>query len=434
MKKIRVPKLGFAHFAIIFAVVGIIVLYFISTLSVPPEIQLDEVGGYVGEDVIVKGIVIDYELTVRNDAKLIIYGDNTTLKVKLEDCHKQIDINDRIKLQGEVREFRGQYELVAVTDNSVEILDYYNVELVPLNELANYVNQYIAVEGVVVDQSIYGNGELYLELFQNNVIISAYIEKYDEFVEKTSQELNITDTLRICGIVQSASSGHKMIVMNEDSVEITGSWDLRQISIENLTLHTQLRSQQIAKELAKSPMEYSSFPVNIKGYVKYEPQYSTSFYIAEKPCDGSYSLKVRAVNCAVPQLHKGDKVNLTGNLVYELRSLRYSLEALSIEVLERYGNWQVELPDLVTNSFEYLNATVNISGYVYRLWDEQFFYLVDNNQSYNFSLRVYVYDFNVSMPEHDEYVEVTAEFIYYERFLCYELLVRNPWELRRVEH
>ncbi len=433
MKKISKPKLSFAHFAIIFAVVGIVVLYFISTLSEPPEIRLDEVGDYVGEDVVVKGVVLDYELTVRNDAKLLIYGDNTTLKVKLEDCTKQININDRIKLQGEVREFRNEYELVAVTDNSIEVIGRHQVELVAFNELANHESQYIAIEGVVVDQSIYGDGELYLELFQNNIIISAYIEKYNEFVAKTARDLNITDTVKLSGILQKNSNGYKLIVYNENSVEITGHWDVRQLTIENLTVHTQLRSHEIAKELAKNPLEYSAFPVNIMGYVKYEPQYSTSFYIAEKPSNGSYSLKVRVGNFDIFKLHKGDKVNLTGNLVYELKSLRYSLEALTVEILESYGNWEVELRDLVGNSFEYLNATVNLSGYVYKLWPEPFFYLVDDIDNYNYSLRVYVEVENITLPEHNEYVCVTAEFGYYERFLCYELIIREPSELRWVE-
>lgn len=434
MKKGKLPKPSFAHLAVLFAVVGIIVLYSISSLSEPEHIRLDEIPDHVGEDVVVQGVVIDHETTVRGDAELLIYGDTTTLEVVVEDYDKNIEINRMIKLQGEVREFRDQYELVAVTDSSIEVIGEYETELVLLADMGEYLNQYISIEGVIVDEYIYGGGGLYLDLFQNNRIVTVYLDKYYKYVELTGLELNITDTVKVSGIVRETSSGHKLIVYNENSVELTGHWQIKQLSIENITLQTQLTSQQVARELASNPSEFGTFPVEITGYVKYEPMYGTSFYISEKPIDGTYSLKIKTNDCNLSKLHKGDKVNLAGNLVYDLKSLRYFVEAFYVELVEPYGNWTVSFEELVRNSYEYLNATVNISGYVYRLWDERFFYLVDSNQSYNFSLRVYVYDFNVTMPEHDEYVEVTAEFIYYERFLCYEILVRNPWELRRVEH
>jgi hypothetical protein len=161
--------------------------------------------------------------------------------------------------------------------------------------------------------------------------------------------------------------------------------------------------------------------------------YGTSFYISEKPSDGDYSLKIKISECDFSKLHKGDKVDLGGILVYDLKSLRYYVEAFYVDLIEPYGNWSVTLDELVENSYEYLNATVNVEGYVYRLWGGQFFFLVDSNQSYNFSLRVYINDFNITIPEHGDHVEVTAKFIYYERFLCYELMVREPGELRWVE-
>lgn len=134
------PKPSFAHLAVLFAVVGIIVLYSISSLSEPEHVRLDEIPDHVGDDVIVQGVVIDQETTVRGDAELLIYSDMTTLEVVIEDFDKYIEINRMIKIQGEVREFRDQYELVAVTDSSLEVIGEYETELVPLSDIEEYLD------------------------------------------------------------------------------------------------------------------------------------------------------------------------------------------------------------------------------------------------------------------------------------------------------
>ena len=88
MNKSKWKSIKVEHLAIMFLVIGLIVLYFMSLASQPIFIKdYSELDNYEGETVIIKGIVLDYDSTKYGGAYLIVLEPDdleSTLKIFIE--------------------------------------------------------------------------------------------------------------------------------------------------------------------------------------------------------------------------------------------------------------------------------------------------------------------------------------------------------------
>ena len=63
------------HFSLLFSILGILLLYFLSRLSQPPEVGVHELSGYEGKKVIVVGTVTNCQ-TTRQGSQIIKIKEN----------------------------------------------------------------------------------------------------------------------------------------------------------------------------------------------------------------------------------------------------------------------------------------------------------------------------------------------------------------------
>jgi len=64
------------YFSLLFSVVDILVLYFLSKLSHPPLIEIYEIPDYEGKQVIIEGVVTDHQVTKHGRQIITIKDDN----------------------------------------------------------------------------------------------------------------------------------------------------------------------------------------------------------------------------------------------------------------------------------------------------------------------------------------------------------------------
>ncbi len=264
MRKIKLPFRSFKveHFAIIFLVIGMIVLYILSLASEPVFVEdYSELGRYEGKIVIIEGIVIDSDPTSRGELILTVLEPDdleSTLKIFIESCGGNFSIGDIIQAKGSV------------------------------------------------------------------------LRISDEFLE--------------------------LVVVNEKDIEIIGHWH-----------HYRLSIPELAHRLEHQPGEFKYLPVEVTGYLKYEPrQPVTSLRLTEHPTDGFYTVKVD-INDQIRStagLHKGDLVSLNVSMEYNENNFEYKLILKNLTLLEHYGEWQVTFGEVMEAPFVYEGATLNISGYV----------------------------------------------------------------------
>ena len=140
------------YLSIIFSIAGIILLYFLSTLSQPTIIDLSEIRKYDGKQVIVEGIVTESYTTKYESQIITIQNNNYSTKIFIEG-ETDIDYGDKIQATGEVQAYEGEWEVVVNNKRFVRILQKWQNITIPLKQLAEtpekYENLNVNVTGFV---------------------------------------------------------------------------------------------------------------------------------------------------------------------------------------------------------------------------------------------------------------------------------------------
>lgn len=154
-------KLNFGHWAILLSIIGIIILYIISIQSKPKEISISEIEKYNGKYVIVQGVVID-DYSTRSSGKILtIREGNSTLLVYIEKSSKNIEIGDKISVEGKVQKYQDEFEIVVLSDKSIEIIKHWKSNKISIKQLSkspeNYKDVNINISGYAIYVSTYEN-------------------------------------------------------------------------------------------------------------------------------------------------------------------------------------------------------------------------------------------------------------------------------------
>ena len=141
-------RMNIKHFSLIFSVVGILLLYFVSVLSQPIQIGLNELPEYEGKQVIVEGFVIDYYVTSYG-SQIIKIKDNRTGQ---EGIHQAIifvegkitlEYGDKIQATGKVQKYKDEWEIVVSSQSLIQMLQKWQNISFPLWQLAENPEAYI---------------------------------------------------------------------------------------------------------------------------------------------------------------------------------------------------------------------------------------------------------------------------------------------------
>lgn len=141
------------YLSIIFSVAGIAVLYFLSILSQPTLIDLNEIQKYEGKQVIVEGIVTEAYTTKYDSQIITIENNNFSIKIFVEG-EIDIDYGDKIQATGEVQVYKGEWEVVVNNKRFVRILQKWQNITIPLKQLAETPERY---EGLNINVTGYAD-------------------------------------------------------------------------------------------------------------------------------------------------------------------------------------------------------------------------------------------------------------------------------------
>lgn len=129
------------YFSLIFSIAGIILLYFLSTLSQPIIIELYEIPEYEGKQVIVEGIVTEHHTTSYGSQIITIESDNATVIVFAEG-ETNVEYGDTIQVTGKVQKYKGDWEIVVDNERFIKIVQKWSNITFPLWQLAENPAKY----------------------------------------------------------------------------------------------------------------------------------------------------------------------------------------------------------------------------------------------------------------------------------------------------
>jgi cytochrome c-type biogenesis protein CcmE len=126
------------HFVMLFAVIGIVVLYLVSVVSQPEHVTLNDVKNNEGKNVTVKGIVVEKYQTKNGNTIMEIRDDNTNISV-FHEGYVNAKIGDEIRVTGRVQKYKNMYEIVA---SEIEILKKWDKNYIELKQLKSNPEKY----------------------------------------------------------------------------------------------------------------------------------------------------------------------------------------------------------------------------------------------------------------------------------------------------
>jgi hypothetical protein len=169
----------FKHLTILFAVVGTLLLYFISTLLQPTYIDINQAAAYDGKQVIVEGQVIEHHTTQYNGIIITIADNNDTTLIVFVEENVFVEYGDYIRATGTIQQYNDAWELVAADKNAITILTKWNDTTYPLWQLAenpsHYDGMYLTTSGIIERQ--YEN-YFYLTTQNGDYTITVYTGAY----------------------------------------------------------------------------------------------------------------------------------------------------------------------------------------------------------------------------------------------------------------
>jgi RecG-like helicase len=151
-------NLKLKHYALLLAITGIAVLYFISLLSQPVLIDLSELPDYEDKQVIVEGTVTEYHVTTYGSQLITIKDKNNSATIFIE-AEMDVEYGDRIRATGKVQKYNDGWEIIVSNKKFIETIQKWQNISIPLWQLAqkpsNYQGLNVNVTGVV--DSLYDN-------------------------------------------------------------------------------------------------------------------------------------------------------------------------------------------------------------------------------------------------------------------------------------
>jgi len=130
------------YFSLFFSITGILLLYLISKLSQIPLIELNEMSDYEGKQVIIEGIVTEYQFSKQGNQIIQIKSDNSTAIIFVEG-ETDVEYGDKIRAVGEVQKYGTDWELIVNNINFVKTLKKWHNTSIPLWQLAESPSKYL---------------------------------------------------------------------------------------------------------------------------------------------------------------------------------------------------------------------------------------------------------------------------------------------------
>jgi hypothetical protein len=144
------------YLSLILSILGILLLYFLSTLSQPIQIELFEISKYDGQEIVTAGVVTEYQTTSYDNQIITIRSNNTTAEI-FSETPTTLRYGDYIQVTGTVQQYQDTWEIMVDGPELITLISSWENMSTPLWDLANnptgYVDMNINVSGYI--DSIY---------------------------------------------------------------------------------------------------------------------------------------------------------------------------------------------------------------------------------------------------------------------------------------
>ena len=367
-------KITFTALAVVFSIIGIIVLQILATLAQPEEITLGQIGDHEGETVIVTGVVAQYYLTDRGETVIKLAGDDVILPIVVETGKCDVDPGDRLEVTGKIIKINNGYQIQVTSGSMLKRTGSIPEEPIPLENLGIWKGEYVRTGGVISDIV---HKDTYLQMVVFDPFSRFEVHWY---LYSTDIDLTIGNEVIFTTFVDVTEDEIFLRTYMPEAVEIEGFWESKELGI-----------RRAFESISANRNEFMYFPVNITGYVLYQPNpIFPGLTLSDQTDAGGRVLRINFVTEEnLSGVNRRDLVKVRGKLVEDEKDMGMEMEAFHFEALEHAPPENITLDDIGYYPYLYENAKTVLAatithtdGYVNRTLDNDVtirgFYVLDD--------------------------------------------------------
>jgi len=132
------------NISMIFAVTGTALLYFLSLLSKPAIIDINELPDYEGKKITTQGVVKEYYTTKYASQMITIFNNNSSAVVYIEGT-TDVEFGDTIRVTGQVQKYREDWEVIVEDKKYFKIVEKWDNITFPIWQLAQNPGRYLGL-------------------------------------------------------------------------------------------------------------------------------------------------------------------------------------------------------------------------------------------------------------------------------------------------
>ncbi len=163
------------YISLLLSLIGITILYILSTFTQPIYIDLEKISEYEGKEITTQATIIDYYTTSYGNQIITVKANNATAQLF---CQEPVTVQygDLVQATGKVEQYNDDWEIIIDQKTSLQIIQQWENITTPLWEIANnpekFVNLQINTTGYI--DSIYDDYFILTDKEANHSIIVTY--------------------------------------------------------------------------------------------------------------------------------------------------------------------------------------------------------------------------------------------------------------------
>ena len=342
--------------AILFSIIGIVVLQILAMYSRPGIIDLDQIGDHVGETVKVEGVVAQYYRTGNDETVLKIAGNAAMVTVVIETGDSSFSPGDKLEVTGKVVKISRDYQIQVARASLVKKIGSIVDDLKPLESIGTCSGEYVQTRGVVSDLE-------YWETFVKASVFDPFSRSEAKwYIYDREADLSIGAEVNFSTYVDTSQTDVILRTYMSEAIAVEGLWESKELGI-----------RRAFESLSANRREFMYFPVNITGFVLYQPNpIFNRITLSDRTETGGRTLKINFLEEEnLSAIDRGDLVKVRGRLVEDEKTMGLEMEAVFLEVLEPSSPENVSIEAIMEYPYLYRDARVIMTGIISKSGEER---------------------------------------------------------------
>lgn len=194
--------------------------------SLTPISKVDK--DFVGLKIKISGRVIDLSTHPKGHLFLKVKdGSDGVISVPIfakinSKLEKRIELLDNIQIEGTVKEYNGELEVLPEKVESIQIINSTPLEISKINK--KMTGELVKIQGIIIGKEIIGKGSLLLKIKKNSGEIKVYIPSY----VSNSEDLKFLEEgqlIQASGVVQTYKEELELKVEDPYNLRVVGTLD-----------------------------------------------------------------------------------------------------------------------------------------------------------------------------------------------------------------